>query len=72
MSIFERRHYQAIAEVIAEECEGIKEDGTSIAAEYSFELHDVTYKLCDKFLLDNPNFNREGFLKACGMEGEAS
>ena len=63
MSIFTRRHYQAIAEVIAD---------TKISHfnEGLFAIQEVTEDFCDMFSRDNPNFNREKFLKACGMEGE--
>ena len=67
MSIFTRRHHQAIAEVVAETRRTFKAvraynalDGTECLAR----------NVCATFLRDNPNFDREKFLKTCGMEGE--
>ena len=67
MSIFARQHYQAIAEVFATKTA----DVYSTHSEYIAACN-LAEDFCDMFLLDNPNFNRERFLKACGMEGEAS
>ena len=62
MTIFERRHHQAIAEEFKECRESCGFDHIEVEA--------VARSFTDMFLHDNPNFNREKFLKACGMEGE--
>lgn len=62
MTLFTRRHYQAIAE----EFKGCRES----AGFDHVEVEAVVAAFVDMFLRDNPNFNREKFLKACGMEGE--
>ncbi len=62
MSIFARRHYQAIAEEF-KECR-------NDAGFDHVEVDLVARAFTTLFLHDNPNFNRERFLKACGMEGE--
>ena len=59
MGMFERRHYEAIAEVL-NNCFVWHMNG----AEVKFTAHE----LANKFQKDNPNFEREKFLKACGME----
>ncbi len=65
MPIFARRHYQAIAEVFANETA----DMDQTYSEY-MSVCNLAESFCDMFLRDNPNFNQERFLKACGMEGE--
>ncbi len=61
MAIFERRHYQAIAEELADcyKC-----------ANYPHELERVARNFALMFEKDNSNFKEERFLKACGMEEE--
>jgi hypothetical protein len=57
-TMFQKRHY----EVIAEEVKGFywvgKPDQRAIADRFA-----------DRFAHDNPNFDRSRFLKACGLEG---
>ena len=62
MSIFEKRHYQAIAEVL----KAFNVDMNEAPSEIELTAR----ALAAMFLHDNPNFDREKFLKACGMEGE--
>ena len=67
MSIFTRRHYQAIAE----EAAGIRRKFIKVHAYNALDGAECFVRnLCEMFLYDNPNFNREKFLKACGMKGE--
>jgi len=61
MSIFTRRHYQAIAEELHIEQLYPQDQGP---------VAEILHDLCRMFSKDNPNFDREKFLKACGMEGE--
>ena len=65
MPIFTRQHHQAIAEIFANETE----DMYQTHSEY-ISVCNLAESFCDKFLRDNPDFNRERFLKVCGMEGE--
>jgi len=68
MGIFERRHYQAIAEVVCEELKELKRANYRAVTSYVCELEDFAEHLAQMFSRDNPNFKRERFLKACGME----
>jgi hypothetical protein len=61
MGMFGIRHYEAIAMVLVE----VKLDHLYEGYE---ALHDLAEKLCELFSGDNPNFDREKFLKTCGME----
>ena len=61
MPIFTRLHYQTIAETLSRYRE---------FAQNSYEVRGVIQELASMFSADNPNFNRERFLKACGMEGK--
>lgn len=64
MSIFGRRHYQAIAEAVAETRRTFK----AVRAYNALDGAECLVRnMCATFLRDNPNFNREKFLKACGM-----
>ena len=62
MAIFQRRHYQAIAEVL-QECHRLAPDPYSARTVY-----DVKQSLAQMLSRDNPDFSRERFLKACRME----
>ncbi len=61
MPIFARQHYQAIAEELHIKQWNDQDQGLVV---------EIICSLCQMLLHDNPNFNREKFLKACGMEGE--
>ena len=56
-SLFSTRHYEAIAAVIEREL-----------PMYYQSIRDVAYRMADLFAGDNPRFNRERFLKACGIQ----
>ncbi len=81
MTIFGTRHYKAIAEVIAKKSRANKKKlqrmGGSSAIwmrrkarkdAVRLNIESFSWDLGCMFLHDNPNFNREKFLKACGME----
>ena len=55
-----KKHYEAIAEVINNE---IRPYGVNAVSQMTYDIIDG---LCDYFQTDNPNFNRELFLEACG------
>ena len=61
-SKFQRRHYEAIAEVIRTTA-----SSTQTALFSSDELLRLAYKLADSFAQDNPAFDRDRFLAACGV-----
>ncbi len=67
MTIFTRLHYQTIAETVAE----TRRTYIAVRAYSALDGAECLVRnLCATFLRDNPNFDREKFLKACGMEGE--
>lgn len=57
-----KKHYIKIAAVFkrAKELENNDEDAVQV-------LHDLAYDLCTFFKEDNPNFDRERFMTACGF-----
>jgi hypothetical protein len=56
-----RKDYKLIAEVIAVSWFGSAELGAKLKA-------DLVSNLADKLQQDNPRFDRERFLTACGLE----
>ena len=64
--MFAHRHYEHIAAAIRERMESI--DG---AGNECFVLDRLARHMADGFAIDNPNFNRERFLKACGVTPSA-
>ena len=63
MAIFRRAHYQVIAKVIYEALQ--RPDNTD-NDEYAIVL--TARAFSNQLELDNPNFDNDKFLKACGME----
>lgn len=61
--MFTRRHYKAIAEIMAWNKRLADQDETDSAWIVSHTADD----LADCFTEDNPRFDRERFLKACGL-----
>ncbi len=59
--MFEKRHYQAIAEVLSTRQWLVQDRG---------QVEEIVEDFCRMFSHDNPNFNRKEFLKACGVEEE--
>ena len=63
MGIFGTRHYQAIAEVFA------LRNASNLQTHDEFVVDcDLAETFCEMFSRDNPNFEKEKFLKVCGME----
>lgn len=64
-----RKHFIAIADRIRDLFDGNSpvSDANFIAG-YARGIEDTTKELCDEFARINPNFDRERFLTACGME----
>lgn len=64
--MFTRQHYKAIAEIIRFEYTAF--DGTGEDDyEGKLTIRNITNNLADYFADDNPLFNRQKFLKACGL-----
>jgi hypothetical protein len=65
--MFTRQHYKAIAEIIDGVClmgyepQGGEQDGADIAKSQ------IGKDLANYFIKDNPRFDRERFLTACGL-----
>ena len=59
--MFTKQHYKAIAEIIRPHLlvSKIRKDGAQVA--------DIALELADYFAQDNPRFDRERFLEACGL-----
>jgi predicted dinucleotide-utilizing enzyme len=62
MSMFQHRHYEAIAEIMADINRSIHLG--EISAAESFGVVDIAIR--NMFAEDNPKFNRERYIKACG------
>lgn len=67
-----KKYYKAIAEVIdrhqTEIINTATRDGKLEKMNHKLDaLHDIAYALSRLFMDDNPNFDRERFLKACGI-----
>lgn len=60
MSKYQRRHYLAIADTL-------KDASTDDLFAYT-ETVRIANKLADLFMRDNPRFDRQRFLHACGLE----
>lgn len=61
--VFQARHYNAIADTISLEYQNPRLYPDEKAA-----IMRVIYSLADLFKDDNPNFNEEIFIKACGHD----
>jgi len=56
--MFTKQHYEKIAEILA------SEQGSSMV---NVIVYNITSKLAEMFMEDNPNFDREKFFKAAGF-----
>jgi Fe-S-cluster formation regulator IscX/YfhJ len=57
-----KKHYEAIAQVINDEIRPYSPEAVQSTT------YNVINNLADYFADDNPKFNRERFLEACGIE----
>ena len=63
-----RKDYLALAAVIADELQDIRETKTtSITHPCKFTLLTIAYGMCEVFAQDNPNFDEDRFMGACGF-----
>lgn len=62
-----KKHYEAIANIIRNCYEA---DVHMLYGKNAHAIKAITILLCDYFEQDNPKFNREKFLTACGIEQE--
>ena len=61
-----RKHFIAIAALLADaNLAVVDEHGNPQAAD--IVMCDLTHALADYFQSENPNFDRERFIKACGL-----
>jgi len=64
--MFSKRHYKAIAEVIATNRLMANTDSNTERKELALAVVDcIEYDLADLFTQDNPLFNREKFIQTC-------
>ena len=59
-----KKHYQAIADIVSTHLYSMDEE---IEVEGRLATVELTYKLAKYFKQDNPRFDRERFLGACGI-----
>lgn len=66
-----KKHYEAIAREIRDELGGLGDAHPSFTpvqvAAARATLYNLTIKLCTTFGRDNPNFDGQRFLAACGF-----
>ena len=63
-----RKDYLALAAVIANELQDIRETKTTSSTHpCKFTLLMVAYAMCEVFAQDNPNFDEDRFMGACGF-----
>lgn len=64
-----KKHYEAIADVVCRI--NLEYSGNTTIHKYVRTSNRVTARrLADYFATDNPRFDRDKFLTACGIEGE--
>ena len=66
-----RKHYEAVAGILADNWEDVPpgaEDDEAIAWDVgnNAAVEEIARRLAEYFATENPNFNRERFLKAAG------
>ena len=60
-----RKHYVAIARILSARLEAAQSSSSTRAAAVSIEL--IALDMADYFASENPQFDRERFLHACGV-----
>jgi hypothetical protein len=61
-----RKHYKAIAEIVETTTEKHKTEGFGSLL-CNEVRNSITIELADYFAADNPQFDRDRFLEACGL-----
>ena len=64
-----KKHFKAIAEIVSESQDLVCADDLAHLSTglWRIKPHDFCNKLADYFAADNPQFDRERFLSACGL-----
>lgn len=71
MSMFTKRHYKAVAQVLRVQntrlmrFTPVNDDERAEASGSVHTLQEISSELADVFYLDNPKFNHQQFLAAC-------
>lgn len=60
-----RKHYKAIAEIVKETSD--QHEHPDLYCWLASDTESLTNKLADYFAQDNPHFDRDRFLVACGL-----
>lgn len=63
-----KKDYQAIAAIFVKYDSDPESDTDAFDAGHTTAVRDIAWQLCEVFKRDNPRFNRERFLAACGIE----
>jgi hypothetical protein len=58
--VLQRRHFQLVADILKIFYRRSDDQRSIVAA--------IAYQFADTFTLDNPRFDRDRFLRACGLE----
>ncbi|HWV45626.1 MAG TPA: hypothetical protein VN039_06345 [Nitrospira sp.] len=62
-----RKHYIATAAMFADMMDGMSIIGSNFIAGYARAIVDAANNMADIFEADNPRFDRDKFIKACGL-----
>ena len=65
---FQKQHYEAIAKIIKENTDDHYDSEEGVC--FDFLDTDLITQLVNYFEKDNPKFDKERFLKACGGQNE--
>lgn len=63
-----RKHYREVAEIIKSERESVTDYPETMRESVLVSTLVIARRLATMFEIDNSNFNRAQFLKACGIE----
>lgn len=63
-----KKHYEAIAGAILAERNEWRDQNLEVQFGAISAINEVSEKLADYFYADNPNFDPDRFLSACGVE----
>ena len=64
-----RKDYVAIAAVLRKRVDRLPDQGTTLEQRVRLaEVLEIAYRIADVFQRDNPRFDEDRFLKACGLQ----